>query len=343
MNALLAFALASAFSVQQTDNFVLPAATKTVEVGTLGRASTHGTGPIDVVVIAGAPFASEEFAPFFARNGTSYTFHALTPAGYGGTNPPAMPTASWEKPVWTEGFLKAVEAYVDKNGLKRPILVGHHLMSDVYVALLAARRPEAYRGLAFVCGSAGFSFGARHRVDAAMRANIVKNGYAPFYKTLPQKTWNTGTFQPDLLSIDAARGKALYDKEVAVPISIQLRYFLEYICLEPTTEFSKIKVPILAIDTPHRTFERSYDNAMRFNRLTLDEQKAKEQTETYFVQGFGSIEAAKKEIETVPWSRFQDLLPQLIVRILSKPSLFPMLDEPEAFDKAFNEFAKGTK
>jgi pimeloyl-ACP methyl ester carboxylesterase len=332
-----------AIAVQDLDNFVLPTGVKTVETGTLGRASKHGTGPIDVVVIAGAPFASEEFAPFFTRNGSAYTFHALTPAGYGGTNPPAMPTASWDDPVWTDGFLKAVEAYVDKNGLKRPILLGHHLMSDVYIALLAARRPEAYRGLALVCGSTGFSFGSRHRADAAMRANIVKNGYAPFYKTVSQTTWNTGTFQADLLSTDPARGKSLYDKEIAVPISVQLRYFLEYICLEPTTQYLKIKVPILAIDTPHRTFERSYDSAMRFNRLTLDEQKAKEQTESYFVQGFGSIEAAKREIETVPWSRVQDLLPQLKVQMLSKPSLFPFLDEPDAFDKVFNEFAKSLK
>ena len=103
------------------NNFVLPNGTETVELGSVGKSLKIGTGPIDVIVLPGAPFSGESWRPFMERNGKEFTFHALSPAGYGDSAPPKMPSDDVEFPVWTNGFLKGVESYIqEKRMLSTP-------------------------------------------------------------------------------------------------------------------------------------------------------------------------------------------------------------------------------
>lgn len=306
-----------------------PAGTVTGRPG-IARFERRGTGPVSLVLIAGAPFGVGAWESFMTRNAARYTMLAITPAGYEGTPPPPMPGAEHEEyaeRAWTEPLMADLVAAIEKEKLAPVIVVGHHLMGDYYAVRLAAEHPELVRGVVSVAGQGTSPLGPQP-VEPEKRADIVRASRAPFYRGVTQETWNAGTFSAAKLSKDAGRGSALYAAEIAVPIETQVRYFLEYMTDELESRMEFVQVPVLALSVP---------SVFSLDNLS---QSMKDQ----LIQRFGSLEEAKKQVRFgEPWEILaQRAEPGRVrVQVLQDTGIFAMDDVPEVFDRAVQEFVAG--
>ena len=303
-----------------------PPGTVTGRAG-IAHVERRGTGPVLLVLIAGAPYGWRAWEGFMTRNAARYTMLAITPAGYDGTPPPPMPETEQEDYVeraWTEPLMADLVAAIEKEKLAPAVIVGHHLMGDYYAVRLAAEHPELVRGVVSVAGQGTSPLG-QEPVDPEKRAAIVRGSRAPFYRSVTQETWNAGTFTAAKLSKDGARGTALYAAEVAVPIETQVRYFLEYMTDELESRIPFVQVPVLALTVPS-TF--SLDDLSQSMRDQL-------------IQRFGSLEEAKKQVRMgEPWGILAGRAEPGSVRVqaMEDTGIFAMDDVPEAFDRAVQDF-----
>lgn len=337
------------------NNFAHPAGTKTVPVGELGGVIKRGTGPVPMILIPGAPFGGDVWKAFMERNADRYTMYAITPAGYGGTNPPALPEGQpdFTQRIWTDALLKAVINLIARERLDRPILVGHHLMGDYYALQIALVRPRITRGVVVIAGRPAMLYPSRknslgkplEEANLDERKATVHQMWAPFYRSVTPEMWKSGTYQPAFLSADAERGQALYEAELAVPIPTQLRYFLEYLTTNITNELPSLAMPLLVIE-PKR--EWTLDYAIKLN-------------EAMNVKMFGSLEAAKKGWEqqqstlwgsaeegvrrtfdaAFQWERLRPHMPTMTLEYVEGSGAFVMDDQPEVVDRLIAEFAIG--
>src|SRR5262245_46589027 len=79
-----------AAGVAAIDRLHHPPGTVTARAG-IAHVERRGKGSVPMVLIAGAPFGARAWEGFMKRNEARYTMLAVTPAGYEGTPPPAMP------------------------------------------------------------------------------------------------------------------------------------------------------------------------------------------------------------------------------------------------------------
>lgn len=315
-----------------------PSGTTTGRAG-IARVERRGTGPVPLVLIAGAPFGAPAWDAFLARNESHYRMLAVTPAGYEGTPPPAMPDAEHEdyaERAWTEALMDDLVALMEKEliGEGKPgpaFVVGHHLMGDYYAVRLACEHPELVRGVVSLAGMGTFPIGqGAANVDAEARARFVRDSRAPFFRGVSQETWNANTFHAGTLSKDAERGGALYRAQVAVPIETQVRYYLEYMTDELESRMEFVQAPVLALTLP---------STLGFDSLS---QAMKDQ----LVQRFGSLEKARSAVHFgSPWEVLAARAEPGRVRLKELPDagIFAMDDSPEAFDRALAEFVAGPK
>jgi len=294
-----------------------------------------GTGPIPLLLVAGAPFGAGAWAGFMARNAERYTMLAVTPAGYGATPPPPMPDAEHEdyaERAWTEALMGDLVALVEREltapgKLGPPVVVGHHLMGDYYALRLAYEHPELVRAVVSVAGQGSVPVG-QGPAEPEARARFVRDNRAPYFRGVSQATWNANTFPASALSSDAARGAALYGEEIGVPIATQVRYYLEYMTDELETGLAFVQVPVLALQAKP---------AMGFDNLS---QSMKDQ----LVKRFGSLEEARKQAHFGgAWDTLAQKAPPGVVRLqeFESKGAFLMDDEAEAFDRELQRFVAG--
>ncbi len=297
----------------------------------IAHVERRGQGPVLLVLIAGAPFGWHAWEGFMARNEAAYTMLAVTPAGYDGTPPPAMPEKGHEdytERPWTEALMAGLVALVEKEHELGPaIVVGHHLMGDYYALRLAYEHPEFVRAVVSAAGMGSFP-SAQGSADADARARFVRDSRAPYFRTVSQETWNANTFPATTLSKDVERGRKLYAAEIAVPLATQLRYYLEYMTdeLEPNMEF--VQAPVLSLQVK---------SAFGFENLS---QSMKDQ----LVQRFGSLEEARKQVRFGgPWDSLVNKIKagQVVTQEIAAAGVFMMDDAPEAFDQALAQFVGG--
>lgn len=301
----------------------------------IAHVERRGQGPVLLVLIAGAPFGWRAWEGFMERNAERYTMFAVTPAGYDGTPPPAMPEKEHEDHAerpWTEALMADLVALLTKesaapNARGPAVVVGHHLMSDYYAVRLAYEHPALVRGVVAVAGSASFPVG-QGSADPETRARFVRENRAPFFRTVAQETWNANTFPARSLSLDPEHGRALYAAQIAVPIATQVRYYLEYMTdeLEPNIQF--VQAPMLSLQVVPTW---SLDNVS---------QPMKDQ----LVKRFGSLEEAAKQVRFGgSWDTLAARAKpgQVTQQVLPNAGLFLMDDAAEAFDRAVAEFVAG--
>lgn len=335
--ALLAFATlgraASATQEVPLDRLQHPPGTVTGRAG-LSAVERRGTGPIPLVLIAGAPFGARAWEGFMARNAERYTMFAVTPAGYGGTPPPPMPEAAhtdYAERVWTEALMVDLVALIEREctapgKLGPPVVVGHHLMGDYYALRLAYEHPELVRAVVSLAGQGAAPVPGGNEPEA--RARYVRESRAPFFRGVSQETWNANTFPASSLSSDPERGARLYAEEIGVPIATQVRYYLEYMSDELETGMGFVQAPVLALQVK---------SALGFDNLS---QAMKDQ----FVKRFGGLEEARKQVRFGgAWDTLAQKAPSGVVRLqeFESKGVFLMDDQPEAFDRALAEFVAG--
>lgn len=361
--ALFAPQPAPAQDAPEIDNFVHSAGVTTAPLGTLGRVETMGNGEIDLVLIPGAAFDWTIWRSFMDRNADRYTMHAITPAGYGGTNPPPMPERNdrFEYREWTEALIGAVTEYVREHDLDRPIVVGHHLMGDYYAMRLALDHPDLFRGVAVVAGTPLWAqpplAAEARRADEDVRVTTVHEHpqQGPFFRRVSLETWRGGAVQASSLSTDEVRSGELFEQQIAVPLPTQIRYFLEYLTDDVTKRFDELRIPLLSVIQARSApflrdgkfdFELLLDSGVPQARSRfedgLSDAEVKERYRQQIFDAYGDLETIEQVVMSRlnPWAAFAEHA-LITVESVGDTRIFIMDDQPERLDGLLAGFAAG--
>ena len=233
------------------DNLQHAAGYVTAPPGTLGRVVRHGSGPVDVLIIAGWGFGAEEFERFMRDNASRYRMVAVTLPGFGGTAAPPMPPAgtSYGDATWTRAAEDAIVGVMESERLRRPIIVGHFVVSTQIALRLALARPELVGGLVIV-GGEPMRFVPSRRDSTGKtpmpreeRVSGVDNFMAPrWFKTVTKKTWIANNYTQPQYARDSSRAAELWRKSSDVPLPVMIRYLCEYYAMDLRDEFPRLAV-----------------------------------------------------------------------------------------------------
>lgn len=353
--AFCAVAVASSAAAQTAsepvvNNLVHPAGTATCKLGELGRVDAVGTGATPMVLIPGAPFGGEIWAGFMERNAGRYTMLAVTPPGYGGTPPPPMPEpAAYHKMAWSKALCDAIVGLIRERKLDRPVLVGHHLMGDYYALRIALDHPELVRGVVIVAGKPSMAMPAPDNAagqtpryaDARQRRRQVQTMMVPFYQTVSAQTWRSGSLSAATLSRDAERGAALFERQVAVPMATQIRYFLEYQMADLAPELGGLKPPLRVIvpDSGPITLSQQLELNREMNIAFFgDMARATDYWTKQLTQTWGSVEEGLRRSMDLA-AQWEYAMPAARLDLVKIPdcAAFIMDDQPERLDAAVAE------
>lgn len=334
------------------DNLRHPPNTSTAPLGTLGRVDRQGTGPVPMILLPGAAFGGSVWKDFMARNATAYTMYAITPAGYENTMPPPWPEKNdFSDAIWTNALCDAVVKLIDQEKLKRPVIVGHHLMGDHYALRIALEHPEKVRAAVIVAGMPSMAIAAvgenrpgtpAKTASLERRRQVVHGFFVPFYKSLTQRMWNAGTFQPRAFCRDAARASKLYEQQVSVPLPTQLRYFFEYECSDLEPALAKLQTPLLVV-LPKRqwSLDAVLDMFKESNEIMYgDRERARTAWTRNLISQWGDVDEGIRWQwdQRFRWERLQGVIPNVTIRFVEDAGIFVMEDQPRALDQELRSF-----
>jgi len=337
------------------DNLKHPPNTATSPLGELGRVDKVGTGPVPVILIPGAAFGGSIWKDFMERNREAYTMYAITPPGYEGTEPPPWPEKNdFSDRVWTDALCKAIVKLIDDKKLDRPVLVGHHMMGDHYALRIALDHPKKIRGVVVIAGTPSMALPAYGQngpgkpiktASSEQRSQMVHGYFMPWYKTVTNKMWRAGTFQPRDFCRNTTRAAQLYDLQVSVPIPTQLAYFFEYEVADLEPDLGKLTVPLLAVVPKSEwTLDIVVDKHRESNEIMYgDRDKAKAAWTGNLTAQWGEVnEGIKWSYDwKFRWERLRGVIPMLAIREIADTGIFIMEDQPKALDQELRSFIAG--
>jgi pimeloyl-ACP methyl ester carboxylesterase len=231
----------------ERDNLVHAPGTRTVPIGTLGRAEIVGHGPRQVVFFPGFGLSGDLLRPFAEANRERYTMLLVTPAGFGHTPAPAMPAPGtrYKQRTWSAAVEQATWQLVQELGWERPVLAGH-IGGFQHALRLAVDHPDEVAALVSLSGELvrdyGEGFTPEERADG-IDERMAEN----WFKTVNDTTWRQGMGNGSWHSADEALGQELFEASLVPSIPTQVRYFVEKWSLDERGPFVASGVPTLAL------------------------------------------------------------------------------------------------
>lgn len=109
------------------NNLVHPEGYETAPPGELGRVETRGSGPVELVLVAGTGLGVDAYGRFVADHRDDFTIHLVTLPGYEGTPAPPMPPekTSYGEATWIRGAADGITEMIEERGLEDPVVLGH--------------------------------------------------------------------------------------------------------------------------------------------------------------------------------------------------------------------------
>ncbi len=338
------FAAASfyALALLSQDSLSLPAGAETAPLGTLGHVEKVGSGPIDMIILPGAPFGWKSWEPFMQRNKDRYTMYAVTVPGYDGTPSPAKPEEpNYADYTWSQAVIDAVIGLAKKEMMDRPVILGHHLMSDNYAVYAAIKEPSLFRAVVVAAGSYAWVLQSPSNpmktAKGPERAEIVLDQYRPMYAGMSEEGFKGGQIAAALFSRNGEHAERLHKEQLANSIPIQVRYLLEYMTRDVGDDLARLKTPLLVISQKPRTLSEigeSYREALEASGSNVTTWKAQ------LAVFFGSEERAAM-ILSAPWHQAKEKEIDVKVVDVAESGIFIMDDQPALFDKHLADFVNG--
>jgi pimeloyl-ACP methyl ester carboxylesterase len=223
----------------------------TAPLGTLGEVVRRGSGPTDVLIIPGWGFGAGDFERFMQDNRSRYRMVAVTLPGFAGTAAPPMPPAgsSYGDATWTRAAEEAIVRVIDRERLRKPIVVGHFIVGTQLALRLALDHPGLVGGVVVV-GGEPMRFVPSRRDSTGKtpmprdeRVSGMDTYMAPrWYKTVTKRTWNANNYAAPQYARDSARAAALWQTSSDVPIPVMVRYLCEYMAMDLRDELAQLAV-----------------------------------------------------------------------------------------------------
>jgi pimeloyl-ACP methyl ester carboxylesterase len=298
------------------NNLVHPPGYQTAPPGSLGRVRNEGTGPRQMILIPGLGFSGDVFDEFMTRWAGAYRMHAVTLPGFGGTPALPMPDAgeSYAAIAWTRSAEQAIIAFMDKEKIERATLVAHWALATQIALRLALEHPQRFDSVIVIAGPAkSYYASSPGMLDWAteQRARFADGLGRKWFRTVTRKTWDDNNFMSYDYAVNPRRGLYLWREAASPPLTVWIRYLLEFYTIDVTPELARLKVPVLVVrpgfDDPAYYVEQGMEY---MKNLCVDSWRGVEKT------GTGTLEFA-----TVAGSR-----------------LFVMYDKPEELDSVIRSF-----
>lgn len=257
---LLLFGSAVGFSqtiskIQDTtiNNLVHLSGYKTSELGAIPKYIKAGKGNQTLILIPGLGFDASVFKDFMTANKDIYTMYAITIPGYGNTNAPPMPpdSTSFGEQSWNIGVLAGIVKLIDKENLRKPIIVGHFVQGIQLAVMMAVNFPEKVGRLILIGGPAKFI--------AAMNGNIIdhpkdkmilitdKYTAPTWFKHMEKKYYDDNNFLPEIYALNSKTAASLWKQSAEVDLPVAIRYTCEYFASDVREDFDKINCPVLVL------------------------------------------------------------------------------------------------
>lgn len=322
------------------DNLSQPAGTETVEAGSLGHLEKRGSGDVHLLLIPGAGFGWSAWEEFMERNADRYTMWAVTPPGYDDTAPPPMPgDLDMTNRVWTDGLMAGLADALAREGMQRPVVVGHHLLGDYYAMRFALEHPDRVAGLAVVGGMPTrpefrpTEQGGRRPATEAEKAETVHQTLVPQMRHQTREEFRENQLPPTALSRDPDYASELYRRQIDNPVSTQLRYFMEWATSNLAPRLGELTVPMLVIQPrPWASLEEYVENNREQLRRAFGDDV--DDLRSAVLERFGSWENLRDATSGVTrWRRLPSPPERLEVEPVDGAAQFVMHDAPETFDR----------
>lgn len=223
------------------------------EWGSIPEYKKEGEGRRTLVIIPGLGFDASVFDDFVRANRKNFTMYVITLPGFGKTTAPPMPAAgtSYGEQTWTKGTAQGISKLVSKEGIDKPVVVGHFVTGTQVALRFAQDYPEQLGGLVFLGGSAKMMALIQGKLMDAKREDMVKGTdtyWAPqWFKHMTREFYNNGNFIPEVYSVNPATASQLWHQVAMAPMPVSVRYACEYYACDMLAEIEKIKCPILVI------------------------------------------------------------------------------------------------
>jgi pimeloyl-ACP methyl ester carboxylesterase len=297
------------------DNLRHPPGVETVPFGTLGDVRKAGNGRRAMLLIPGIGFGGDIWTEFMERQRAAYTMYAITLPGFGGTAPLAMPPdpSRFADAPWIRSALAAMETLLDRERLDRVTIVAHWALATQLALRLALDHPDRVEAVVLIGGVLkSYYDGVPGMMEwtAEQRARYTDALGQRWFQTVTRRTWDDNNFMSYDYAVNPRRGLFLWREAQAPPLSVWVRYLLEFYSIDLTARLRELRVPTLVVqpgfDDPGFYVEEGR-NYMR--NLCHDSWK-------------GAMESSDRlEFVTIPRSR-----------------LFIMYDQPDALNQAVEQF-----
>jgi pimeloyl-[acyl-carrier protein] methyl ester esterase len=297
------------------NNLRHPAGLATTPFGTLGAVRTVGSGPRTVVLLAGLGFGGGIWDEFMARHARTFTMHAVTLPGFGGTPPLPMPNApsSYADGAWTQSAVRGVKALVDSLRVPRVTIVAHWALATQVALRLAIDHPDRIEAVVIVGGALkAYYENTPGMMDwsAAQRAAFADGMGRGWFRTVTRETWDDNNFMSYDYAVNPRRGLFLWREAQTPTLSVWIRYLLEFYGTDVSAELPRLRVPVLVVQPGFDDSAFYIEEGRNYMRnLAIDSWRGAADRNSMI------------EIQSVPASR-----------------LFVMFDQPEALDSAIAAF-----
>lgn len=289
------------------NNLALPADYKTGKPGELGAVKKTGHGKQTLILIPGWGFGAEVYDNFIRENKNKYTIYAITPAGFGGTAAIPMPAenAKYTENTWTGAIVTGILNLIEKEKLKKPVIVAHFVTGTQAALDLALYHPDKIGKVLIMSGAPYRYFGqapdtiaGKEKILTLEQRSNIANSYAnAWFKTVTKKTWDAGNHGPLEYSADPAVGQKLFDLSARVPVPVMVRYLLEFNAYDISQHYTEIKVPVLVL-LP--SFSEAF---LKTPYTALGTTRTHEWMKFYFLDCWNSARDSKNplfEFQTIP-------------------------------------------
>lgn len=286
------------------NNLVTPLGLLTAPPGTLGGVVRRGSGPRPMILIPGLGFGANAFDPLMDALADSFTMHAVTLAGFGGTPPPPMPPVgtSYAEQTWTRGAFQAIKELVGRENLRDLVVVGHWLTGTQLALTLRDAMPDRISAVVLLAGSARVRLG--RDMTQAQRLAFVDGPFAQqWFRTVTRETWDDNNFLPSDYAAHPVTGLRLWRQAATPDLHAWIRYLLEYHAADPDASLRPSPVPTLLLhpgmeDAWH---EPGSDYMAAFTR-----------------EGWGDLSGTGFEVRTIPGTRvvmWADALDRIVAEV----------------------------
>jgi len=263
-----------------------------------------GEGDRAMVLIPGLAADERVWLGFMERHKKDFEMHAITLPGFAGTAPPGSPPSAEGTP-WLDNAVKAIEAYIEENGLEDPVIVGHSM--GAHIALKFGIESDAASKIVSLDGSPVFPLPPD--LTEAQRKQTFQM-IAMQMASVTDQQWRQQVQQMTLSLEDLEAGRDITDMMLETPFENLRQYILELSTNDLTPKLSELDEPTLVISAIQPAEIPPYFTPDSYKEFWRSSMADAPNAQVVFFDGVGH---------------------------------FIVQEQPEALDKALDEFLAGKK